>query len=198
VERERRQQALAFSDVAKRYLEWTVEHRPRSLTFRVSSLKHLVQAFDSKPLDSITGENVEAYQKRRQKDRVKPATVNRECATLSHLFEMSRKWGLIQSNPVSGTDPLHASAIFSASPDRSDGFLVGLLVSHTYRGWSCLKPETAKAPAGVLDDLRHLCGKGERFGGEMRWARCGLGDGGVIEGEQTLDAVFCRRMGAQQ
>ena len=106
VARQRQEQDNVFADVAKRYLEWAVEHRPRSLTFRVSSLNHLVQAFGSKPLDSITGENVEAYQKRRQQDGVKPATINRERATLSHLFEMSRKWGLTQSNPVSGTDPL--------------------------------------------------------------------------------------------
>lgn len=105
-ERERRERPVLFQDVARDYLSWGKKYRPRSYTFRASAMKHLVGAFASKPLGEIGRVDVEAYQERRQQDGVKPATINRERAVLSHLFGKAISWGLVQANPVHGTERL--------------------------------------------------------------------------------------------
>jgi integrase len=103
-EKRHREQPALFRDVARRYQAWSKEHRPRSYTFRHTALKHLVAAFDTTPLSTITRADVEAYQSRRQHDGVRPGTINRERSVLSHLFTKAQAWGLVQSNPVMGTD----------------------------------------------------------------------------------------------
>jgi len=105
-ERDKRhqEQPALFRDVARRYLAWGKEQRPRSYTFRNTALKHLVAAFDTTPLSNITRADVEAYQSRRQHDGVRPGTINRERSVLSHLFTKDQAWGLVQSNPVMGTE----------------------------------------------------------------------------------------------
>jgi integrase len=105
-ERQRREQSVLFRDVARRYLAWSQEHRPRSYTFRQTALKHLIATFGTKPLSEITRANVEAYQSQRRHDGVQPGTINRERSVLSHLFTKAQAWGLVQSNPVLGTDRL--------------------------------------------------------------------------------------------
>jgi integrase len=48
---------------------------------------------------------VEAYQRQRQQDALRPATINRERAVLSHVFTRAIGLGLIEHNPVAGTPP---------------------------------------------------------------------------------------------
>jgi integrase len=105
-ERQRREQPALFRDVARRYLAWSKEQRPRSYNFRATALKHLVDTFGAKPLSEITRAQVEAYQSQRRHDGVRPGTINRERSVLSHLFTKAQAWGLMQSNPVMGTDRL--------------------------------------------------------------------------------------------
>jgi len=105
-DRHQREQPALFRDVARRYLAWSVEHRPRSYTFRASALKHLVAVFGSTPLGEITRGDVESYQQHRRQAEVRPATINRERSVLSHLFTKARNWELVQTNPVLGTDRL--------------------------------------------------------------------------------------------
>ena len=105
-EKQRREQSLAFSEVAERYLEWARENRPRSLQHRVSGLIQLTRAFGSRPLNRITRADIEAYQKKRQQDGVKPATINRDRAVLSHLYQKAEDWGLSETNPARGMESL--------------------------------------------------------------------------------------------
>ena len=88
---------MLFSAVADR------EHRPRSIGFRKTAFTHLLPAFSVKALRDITRADAERYL-RNQQAGVKPATVNRERAVLSHFFSMAMRWQLVEYNPVHGTD----------------------------------------------------------------------------------------------
>ncbi|MBM3225368.1 MAG: hypothetical protein FJZ47_16410 [Candidatus Tectomicrobia bacterium] len=108
-EQQRREQSVLFRDVARRYLVWSQENRPRSYTFRQTALKHLMTTFGTKPLGDITRTNMEASQNQRRQDGVRPSTINRERSVLSHLFTKAQTWGLVQSTPGIGTDRLQES-----------------------------------------------------------------------------------------
>jgi integrase len=105
-ERQHREQPVLFRDVARRYLAWSEEHRPRSHTFRVTALKHLVAVFGTRRLGQITRHDVETYQKRRKHDGARPGTINRERSVLSHLFAKAQAWEMVEVNPVAGTERL--------------------------------------------------------------------------------------------
>ena len=105
-EQERQQQRVLLRDAAQRYLAWSQENKPRSYTFRRTAVKHLIATFGTTPLGDITRSDVEAYQSRRRHDGRRPGTINRERSVLSHLFTKAQAWGLVQGNPVLGTDRL--------------------------------------------------------------------------------------------
>jgi integrase len=104
---QRRAQEGTFSAVAARYLAWSQEHRPRSLGFRKTALKHFGNYFGETPIQEITRADVERYQRTRQREDVTPATINRERSVLSHLFTMAIRWALVEHHPVRGTDRYH-------------------------------------------------------------------------------------------
>jgi integrase len=104
--RQKRDANSSFDRVVARYLEWAREHRPRSMRYRECAIKKLTESFSGRQLDSITQADVERHQKRRQSEGVRPATINRERSTLSHLFAMAIKWGIAERNPVRDTEHL--------------------------------------------------------------------------------------------
>ncbi|MBI2884187.1 MAG: hypothetical protein HYY11_09860 [Candidatus Methylomirabilis oxyfera] len=73
---------VLFQDVAKQYMEWAREHRPRSIMFRDKALKHLLAASGPRPLTDLTRSEIEAYLARRRDSGAAPGTVNRERAVL--------------------------------------------------------------------------------------------------------------------
>src|SRR5437870_11481482 len=103
-ERQRRAQAVLFANVAERYLAWATEHRPRSLRFRTICVNNLLPTFGPKSLSTISRSDVERYLRRRLQSGVTPGTVNRDREVLSHLFSMAMRWGLVERNPVTGTN----------------------------------------------------------------------------------------------
>jgi integrase len=72
----------------------------------VTAVKHLEEAFGAQPLSTITRAAVETYLRHRLQPGVRPDTVNRERAILSHLFTKACHWGFIEHNPVLGTEHL--------------------------------------------------------------------------------------------
>lgn len=106
-----RETQTRFADVVARYLEWAAESRPRSTSFRVAASKHLLCAFGDKALHEITRADVERYIRGRVKAGAKPATVNRERSVLSHLCKRATDWGLVDRNPVTGTELLKEANI---------------------------------------------------------------------------------------
>ena len=102
----RQAKPVGFATVMERYLIWAAQQRPRSVTFRAKALKHLQAAFGAKALSAIAPASIEAYQARRRDAGAAPGTVNRERSVLSHLFTKAITWGVVQTNPVTKTEPL--------------------------------------------------------------------------------------------
>jgi integrase len=112
-----RKVALLFRDAAAKYLEKLGESGGKDLKMKTARLKHhLIPFFGDTPLSRITAFDIDRYKKRRTEERneakpdgktngriphgaCKPGTINRELATLSHLFSMARDWGWIEHSP---------------------------------------------------------------------------------------------------
>ena len=97
-----RKVALSFRDAAAKYFERLKESGGRNLRAKKFQLRlHLVPFFGDIPLSKIGTFDIERYKRQRQqgKDAVKPGTVNRELAALSHLFNQAIEWGWLDRRP---------------------------------------------------------------------------------------------------
>lgn len=114
-----RKVALSFRAGAEKYLERLAEQGDQDLRMkRVRLMQHLVPFFADTPLSKISGFDIERYKyerkkekairgghKQRPKDESKlrytsAATINRELAVLSHLFNKATEWGWIDRRPT--------------------------------------------------------------------------------------------------
>ncbi|HUU40056.1 MAG TPA: site-specific integrase [Desulfatiglandales bacterium] len=89
---------IRFEDFSKEYLENYAEKKKsrKSYHYQVDRLKKF---FSGKMLNSITIDDIEAYQKERARE-VSNSTVNRELACLSGIFTYAIKKRRISYNPV--------------------------------------------------------------------------------------------------
>ena len=79
------------------------EHAARRANHRreLTSIHNLKRFFGNPKLDQITPNLIVAYKNRRYTDGVKPATINRELATLKKAFNLARReWEWCADNPV--------------------------------------------------------------------------------------------------
>ena len=79
------------------------EHAARRANHRreLTSIKNLKTFFGNPTLDQITPKLIVAYKNQRYTDGVKPATKNRELATLKKAFNLARReWEWCTDNPV--------------------------------------------------------------------------------------------------
>ena len=82
---------------------YTSEHAARRANHRreLTSVKNLKDFFGNPTLDQITPKRIVAYKNQRYTDGVKPATMNRELATLKKAFNLARReWEWCTDNPV--------------------------------------------------------------------------------------------------
>lgn len=106
---------MLFKDAAAKYLERLGESAGRDLKMKRTRLElHLLPFFGETPLANITSFDIERYKKQRQHEAtvvrprgkevaraqekitvVRPATINRELAVLSHLLNNANEWGWI-------------------------------------------------------------------------------------------------------
>lgn len=72
---------------------------PRTQKDNLAEIKQLRTMFDSAPIDSITPATIAGYRDARSAK----VRANREIATLSHIFNIAREWGLTtKENPCQG------------------------------------------------------------------------------------------------
>ena len=112
-----RKLALTFSDAASQYLAKLVQEDGKDLPMKGYRLNmHLTPFFGDTQLAKITTFDVERYKKQRGVELVvrpngpggkpsvggvtKPATINRELAALSHLFNKAVEWGWVDHRPA--------------------------------------------------------------------------------------------------
>ncbi len=94
-------QYRTLTELMDRYVN---EHAARRANHRreLTSVKNLKAFFGNPTLDQITPKLIVAYKNRRYSDGVKPATMNRELATLKKAFNLARReWEWCSDNPVS-------------------------------------------------------------------------------------------------
>lgn len=95
-----RKVALGFSVAADAYLERLAASQGRNLVKKRQHIaQHLKPFFADKPLSKIARFDLQRYVKHRLEQGASPATVNRELATLSHLFSQALAWGWIDRTP---------------------------------------------------------------------------------------------------
>jgi integrase len=93
-------QHRTFTELLERY---TNEHAARRANYRRerTSVKNLKAFFGNPTLDQVTPKRIVAYKNQRYIDGVKPATINRELATLKKAFNLARReWEWCNDNPV--------------------------------------------------------------------------------------------------
>ncbi|MBX3335859.1 MAG: tyrosine-type recombinase/integrase [Nitrospira sp.] len=94
-------QERTLAELMDRYAS---EHAARRANHRreLTSIKNLTGFFGNPTLDHITPKLIVAYKNKRYTDGVKPATINRELATLKKAFNLARReWEWCTDNPVS-------------------------------------------------------------------------------------------------
>jgi integrase len=93
-------QERTLTELLDRYLS---EHAARRANHRreLTSVKKLNAFFGNPTLDQITPKRIVAYKNHRYADGVKPATINRELASLKKAFNLARReWEWCDDNPV--------------------------------------------------------------------------------------------------
>ena len=93
-------QERTLTELLDRYLS---EHAARRANYRrdLTSVKNLNTFFGNPTLDQITPKRIVAYKNHRYTDGVKPATINRELASLKKAFNLARReWEWCDENPV--------------------------------------------------------------------------------------------------
>ena len=93
-------QQWTVTDLLDRYLS---EHAARRANYprERTSVKNLKTFFGNPTLDQITPKRIVAYKNQRYTKGVKPATINRELATLKKAFNLARReWEWCTDNPV--------------------------------------------------------------------------------------------------
>jgi len=91
----------SFREQALKYMERLEEGGGRNMKAKRQHVDQLlVPFFGPYKANAITGELVQEYVRTRLKTGIKQATVNRELATLSHLFRRLVKWGWLKPEAV--------------------------------------------------------------------------------------------------
>lgn len=94
------EQQRTFTELMDRYIS---EHAARRANYRreLTSVKTLRTFFGNPTLDHVTPKRIVAYKNQRYTDGVKPATINRELATLKKAFNLARReWEWCTDSPV--------------------------------------------------------------------------------------------------
>ncbi len=82
-----------FKEAALKYLEKQKNEGGKNLRVKHLQIKlHLIPFFGELALNKISTSDIECYKKLRQESNVKPSTINRELATISHLFNKAIEW----------------------------------------------------------------------------------------------------------
>jgi integrase len=92
---------ILFKKFADDFVETYSKQNKKSWRRDEAALKNLKSFFKDEMLQDIGPERVEKYKaKRKDKDGVSPATVNRELACLKTLFNKAVEWGRIENSPL--------------------------------------------------------------------------------------------------
>jgi len=93
--------ALGFGEAADKYLARSKEEGGKDLDAKRWRLGlHLKPFFGNAPISRLSSFDIERYKKHRATEGVKPGTINRELAALSHLLNKAIEWGWLDRRPA--------------------------------------------------------------------------------------------------
>lgn len=104
-EKERERPQKLWKEWAEEYIELMKREGKRDIRRRESALAHITDQFEHHSMDTFSRETIEAYRDLR-KDKVSPASVNRELAYGSHAFSVAINRRLTIQNPFKGVKRL--------------------------------------------------------------------------------------------
>lgn len=92
---------FSFTEAAQKYLEKQKAEGAKNISQKKYQLTlHLSPFFNETPLSKISSFDVERYKKFRKDAGVKPSTINRELAVLSHLLNKAIEWQWLDKKPA--------------------------------------------------------------------------------------------------
>jgi len=100
---------MPFKKLCNRYLDYAKNNK-RSWKRDQQSINHFLKHFKNKTLQQIHPLIIEKYKSDRKKE-VKPATINRDLATLRNMLNKAVDWGMIESSPFRGVKLFKVSNI---------------------------------------------------------------------------------------
>ena len=92
-------QRTKFEEMGKLFLENYSKPNKRSWRRDEEIVGHLVDFFKGRYLQEISPLNIEKY-KRKRREEVSAATVNRELSGLRNIYNRAIEWGMAEKNPV--------------------------------------------------------------------------------------------------
>jgi integrase len=91
---------LLFEELCEEYLQFSKANKtPQSHRRDQTSIKNLLSVFKGRLIAKISAYDVEYYMNKRR-DKVTPATVNRELSCIKHMFNKAVQWGYLVTNPL--------------------------------------------------------------------------------------------------
>lgn len=117
-QRQAKRQILTFREVVEDHYMPHARQTKRSWRTDDAMLRtHLVPAFGSKPIDTVTAQDIRDFIARKQKQGYAPGTVNRAIILIRYIYNLAAKWQL------AGSDHNPTRGIALASTEHRDRFL---------------------------------------------------------------------------
>lgn len=92
--------AMPFKEAAGSYIKRLEEEGGKTIERKARTLElYLTPALGTKPLSKISSSDLAVYRTQRRKAGAKDATINRELAVVSHLFNKAIDWGWVTGKP---------------------------------------------------------------------------------------------------
>jgi integrase len=95
-----RKLALTFAQAAADYVERLEAEKGKNIDIKQRQIRMYLAPFFTMRLDAITDFTIGQYRKRRSEAGAAPATINRELATLSHVFTKAVEWKWLDRIPA--------------------------------------------------------------------------------------------------
>ena len=126
-----RKLALTFSAASEDYMKRLEQSDGKNLPIKRRQLRmYLKPFFGIMRLDAITPFTIEKYKRQRLDDGAAPATLNRELATLSHLFNKAVEWRWIDRLPARPKKLVESSGrIIALTDEQCDALMTTSVVS---------------------------------------------------------------------
>ncbi|MGB3479915.1 MAG: tyrosine-type recombinase/integrase [bacterium] len=91
---------LLFEELCEEYLQFSKANKTTQSHRRdQTSIKNMLSAFKGKLITRISAHALEQYMNKRR-EKVTPATVNRELSCIKHMFNKAVQWGYLANSPL--------------------------------------------------------------------------------------------------